>query len=242
MQNKVHLLGRIASLFCVLAAMNLHAETAMPDTPSPTVIELFTSQGCNSCPPAEALLGEYASNPNVLLLAFHVDYWDYLGWRDPFALPISKQRQRGYVQSLQLSSAFTPQSIVNGQLSMVGSDRRRLQSALGEKVHGVHVMLAKTNNTLTITLPEAASKTAFDIQLITYQKEASTSVPRGENAGNTLKEHNVVRSFQTLPRWNGQATHLNESLTNIPSGANRVAVIVQHINQGAIVGAATLTL
>ena len=108
MLNTFRLTGCMALLFCMLPGMNSYADITMPDTSSPTVIELFTSQGCNSCPPAEAVLGEYATSPDVLVLGFHVDYWDYLGWHDPYALPISKQRQRGYVQSLQLASAFTP--------------------------------------------------------------------------------------------------------------------------------------
>jgi len=242
MLNKFHLPRFIASLFCVLTAMNSHAETAMSDTSSPAVIELFTSQGCNSCPPAEALLGEYANDPNTLVLAFHVDYWDYLGWHDPFALPISKQRQRGYVQALQLSSAFTPQTIVDGRLSMVGSDRRRLLSALGEKHQRIHITMTKNHNALTINFPDTESKEIFDVHVVSYQTDASTPVPRGENAGHTLKEHNVVRSFQSLSQWNGHATQLNASLNNIPSSANRAAVIVQQVNQGKIVGAASLVL
>ena len=230
-------------LLCMMTLSSMAiASTSASASPRPVVIELFTSQGCNSCPPADALLGEYANNPNVIALAFHVDYWDYLGWRDPFALPIGKSRQRGYVQSLQLASAFTPQSIVDGRISIVGSDRRGLVAAVNEKHDGVPVLLNKTSDALTITLPESSLSENADISLVAYQTSASTSVPRGENAGHTLKEFNIVRFFRQLDPWNGHATKLSLPLSILPAEVNRLAILIQKKNQGSIIGAAAIGL
>jgi len=146
------------------------------------------------------------------------------------------------VQSLKLPSGFTPQSIVDGRVSAVGSDRDQLVAAVKTKPRGIAVELSKENDALTISLPEVASDTKFDVSVITYQQEASTPVPRGENAGHTLKEYNIVRSFKALSRWDGHTTKLNASLAKIPAGANRVAVIVQQKNQGPVIGAASLAL
>jgi len=229
-----------ALLIAALIVSNAFAETAMQETARPVVIELFTSQGCNSCPPAEEILGEYVNKPNALILAFHVDYWDYLGWQDPFALPVSAQRQRGYVQALRLNSAVTPQSVIDGRASIAGADRQRLAAALRQKQSGISPLLSRSGDTLSITLPE--SNAQYDVHLVSYQYEAATKVPHGENAGHILREHNIVRRFRTLSRWDGHAKTIDASLVDNPMGANRVAVIVQEPNQGAIVGAASLTL
>ncbi len=237
------LFKRCVQLLCIITMSDFTcANNSVAAATRPVVIELFTSQGCNSCPPADTLLGEYANNPNVIALAFHVDYWDYLGWRDPFALPIGKQRQLGYVQSLQLSSAFTPQSIIDGRTSMVGSDHRGLVALINEKHDGISLSLTKASDTLTIVLPESESSNSFDVSVVAYQTSASTSVPRGENSGHTLKEYNIVRFFKQLDPWNGHAAKLNMSLSAMPSGANRLAVLIQKKNQGAIVGAAAIAL
>src|SRR6201995_2442008 len=106
------------------AEPDMATQVTTPTTGSPTVIELFTSEGCSSCPPADALLGELAKQPNVIPIAFHVDYWDGPAWRDRFAIPEAARRQDRYVQKLGLSSGFTPQAVIDGRASYVGSDRR----------------------------------------------------------------------------------------------------------------------
>jgi len=231
-----------AAASIILSLSNAWGANAMSPATRPLVIELFTSQGCSSCPAAEALLGGYVNNPDALILAFHVDYWDDLGWRDPFGMSISNQRQQGYVQALKLSSGFTPQSVMDGQVSLVGSDRRGLQTALSVTRNGIPITLSKSDTVLSIVLPESEASTRFDVNLISYQKEESTAVRSGENAGQTLKEYNIVRKFQKLTTWNGHATTLDVPLSKMGDGSNHVAVIVQKPNQGAIVGAASLVL
>ena len=125
------------TVLCTLIALSLDlaagSRRAQSNTPrGPAVVELYTSQGCSSCPPADAVLGELAQMSNVVALAFHVSYWDNIGWPDHFALPIALERQRRYVETLGLSSAFTPQAVVDGRGSFVGSDKRRILSAMLE--------------------------------------------------------------------------------------------------------------
>jgi len=231
-----------AAVSIILSISNAWGANGTSSATRPLVIELFTSQGCSSCPAAEALLGDFVDNPDALILAFHVDYWDDLGWHDPFALSVSTQRQQRYAQALKRSSVFTPQSIVDGQISLVGSDRRGLKTALKAQRDGIPITLTKSDTVLSIALPESESSAPFDVNLVTYQKEAATPVRRGENAGRTLKEYNIVRKFQKLTSWNGHATRLDVPLTKLGDGANHVAVIIQQVNQGAIVGAASVVL
>jgi hypothetical protein len=131
--------GALAALICVSlelgSAADLRAQSSSPH--GPAVVELYTSQGCSSCPPADALLGELSRMPNVLALAFHVDYWDSIGWHDKFALPLARERQRRYVETLRLSSAFTPQVVVDGRSSFVGSDKPRILAAMAEPLNEI---------------------------------------------------------------------------------------------------------
>lgn len=230
-------------LLCIIGLpLVTQASPSMSVSPRPVVIELFTSQGCNSCPPAEALLGEYANDPNVLALSFHVDYWDYLGWHDPFELPISVQRQNGYAESLKLPSLFTPQSIIDGRISRLGSDRHSLISAIHSKRDGVPLLLSRSNDLMTITLPDTGQTGHFDVNVIAYESQATTPVKRGENAGHTLKEFNIVRSFLQLGPWDGHPARMKVSLSGLPTGTDRIAVLIQQPRQGAIVGAASIPL
>lgn len=229
------------ALYIIGWPLAVHASTPA-STPRPVVIELFTSQGCSSCPPAEALLGEYANDPNVLALSFHVDYWDYLGWHDPFELPVSTQRQKRYMESLQLSTMFTPQSIIDGRISRLGSDRRSLVSAIHHKRDGLPIVLSRSNDLLTIALPSTATADHFDVNVIAYESQASTAVNRGENADHVLKEYNIVRGFLQLGPWNGSTVDMKVALSSLPKGADHIAVLVQRPHQGPIVGAASMPL
>ena len=207
---------------------------------SPTVVELFTSQGCSSCPPADRILGELSTMPNVIALAFHVDYWNSLGWRDRFSLPIAVERQRGYVRAMQLASAFTPQAVIDGRSSAIGSDKRRILAAAANPIDdAVPVVLVVSDGALTISLPEMPARHKYAIFLAAYLPEASTSIARGENSGSTLQEFNIVREFRDLGSWSGHASDLHVPLQSLPSDASRVAVILQSENQGPIVGGAT---
>lgn len=207
-----------------------------------SVVELFTSQGCSSCPPADALLGELAQRPDVLALAFHVDYWDDLGWRDRFAIPEAVQRQRRYVQSMRLSSAFTPQAVINGRRSFVGSNRGDMVAFIDGQRENIPVGLTVANGKLLIDLAERAARNPLDINVVAYLPEASTKIGRGENGGHVLEEFNIVRAFKFLGAWQGRAEQLQLPLSTLPQDASRIAVLVQQPDQGVIVGAASISL
>ena len=214
---------------------------AMTASAQPTVVELFTSQGCSSCPPADALLGEVARKPNVVALAYHVDYWDELGWKDRFSMPEATQRQRGYVRRLSKSGAFTPQVVVSGDTSFVGSNRAEMSKALAEKRDSLAIALSRSGNQLVIDLTERWRE-PMDVFAVSYLSEATTKIGRGENAKRSLKEFNVVRSFRSVGKWNGAPRQMKVPLSAFPRDATSVAVLLQRPGQGAIAGAATLEL
>ena len=207
----------------------------------PVVVELFTSQGCSSCPPADALLGEVARKPNVIALAYHVDYWDDLGWKDRFSLAQATQRQQGYVRRLSRSGPFTPQAVVSGDTSFVGSNRAEMTKALAEKRDALAISLKKSGSQLQIQLNEAWRE-PMDVYVVSYLHEATTPIGSGENAHRALKEFNVVRSFKKVARWNGTPTQYTVSVASFPSDSTAVAVLLQRSGQGAIAGAATTAL
>ena len=207
----------------------------------PVVVELFTSQGCSSCPPADVLLGELARRPGIVALAYHVDYWDDLGWKDRFSLPEATQRQRGYVKRLAKSGAFTPQVVVSGDTSLVGSNRAAVEQAIAGDRDALAIVLSKAGGNLQIHFPEAWRE-PMDVYLATYLSEATDKIASGENARRTLKHFNVVRSFKRLGTWNGKPQRMTVPLAGLPRDASAVAVILQRKNQGAVAGAATLAL
>ena len=208
----------------------------------PSVVELYTSQGCSSCPPADAVLGELSQMPNVIALAFHVDYWDDLGWRDHFSIPNAVERQRQYVNTLGLSSAFTPQAVVDGRSSFVGSDKRSILAAIAESRNTIPISVEVSGGQLTVTVPERGSGARYEVNLAAYLPQAATSVGRGENSGRTLKEYNIVRQFRSLGVWNGRQSVFRAPLDSFPSDATHVAVLLQQPEQGPIAGSAMVAL
>jgi hypothetical protein len=219
----------------------LGAWSAATHGAEPVVVELFTSQGCSSCPSADALLGELGRKPNIVTLAYHVDYWDELGWKDRFAIPEAVQRQRGYVRKLSSSGAFTPQAVVSGDTSLVGSNRGALTQAIAADRDALAVQLSTSRGLLVVDLPERWRE-PMDVHVASYLAEATTRIGRGENANRTLRNFNIVRSFKRLGVWNGKPQQMTLPLASLPRDATAVAVLLQRPGQGAIAGAATLSL
>jgi hypothetical protein len=216
---------------------------AVPVAARPVVIELFTSQGCSSCPPADALIGELARDPSVLALAFHVDYWDYLGWIDRFALSAAAERQRRYVTALRLASAYTPQMVVDGQTDLVGTDAAALRALLHGPRPGVPIAITLGDALLEIELPaQPSAGGGGDVTLYAYLAEARSPIRRGENAGRTLREFNVVRGSVALGRWAGGARRFTVPVRTLPADATAVAVVLQRPDQGPVLGAASRPL
>lgn len=208
----------------------------------PAVVELFTSEGCSSCPPAEAYLGELAQRPDVLALAFHVDYWDGLGWPDRFVIPEATPRQRGYARNLRLSSIYTPQVVIDGTGDFVGSDRARIVRALQGSRDGVPVQIAVHEGSLAIELGAETLGRVGDVTLIAFERSAVSSIGRGENSGRTLNEYNIVRAVRLLGQYHGRGQTLHAELSSLPKDATDVAIIIQAPGQSAVLGAAQLSV
>jgi hypothetical protein len=208
----------------------------------PTVVELFTSQGCSSCPPADAYIGELAGRSDVLALTYHVQYWDDLGWRDRFGLPEATQRQQQYAHSLHHTSVYTPQAIIDGTVDAVGSDRRSIGARLAAPRTGVAIATAVLNGQIVVNLGPQANVPSCDVTLVAYLRSAVSRIGRGENAGHTLMEFNVVRGMLVLGRWDGQAREYRTRVDSLPADATNVAVLVQPAGPAPIIGAATITL
>lgn len=206
----------------------------------PVVIELFTSQGCSSCPPADAFLAEIADNPDIVALSLHVDYWDYLGWSDVFAKPEHTRRQISYREKSRARSVYTPQMVVNGQEFLVGSRKRKVM----EKVEAhqsagsqSEVVLRRVNGKLEATITPSAATGGGVVWLITYDHPKKVAIGRGENGGRNIVYHNVVTSWMRLGDWSGSAQVLSAPM---PSMGRGVAVIVQDGEVGPVLGAAKL--
>ncbi len=230
-----------AAVFCAGAA-------AAADR-SPVVVELFTSQGCNSCPPADAYLGELAAREDVLALSIHVDYWDYLGWRDTFATPEGTQRQRDYDRWLGKGYVYTPQMVVGGQRDAVGSHRQDVERQ-------IDWVAARMADDVTVTAkleaddrfvariegkPHQAEATVW---LVRFDRSHEVDVRRGENAGKKLIYHNVVRDLTAVGKWHGGTAELPLASSGVlrMGGRDACAILVQDDHTGAILGAAQIDL
>jgi hypothetical protein len=203
----------------------------------PVVVELFTSQGCSSCPPADAFLNEMVRDRrDVLPLAFHVTYWDRLGWKDPFSLEAATTRQDRYGHRFG-DGSYTPEIVVDGASSHVGSDRAKVGPAIDQAKRNsetaASVSVSKDGGGLTIEI--GGGKGSGKVLLIGFDRDHETAVRRGENGGRILAESNVVRSIRTIGDWQGAPLRLSEKF---PEGQD-VAVILE-APDGRIVGASKL--
>jgi hypothetical protein len=203
----------------------------------PVVLELFTSEGCSSCPPAEVIVNELAQRRDVLPLSFHVDYWDDLGWRDRYSLASATERQRGYARKLRRSSVYTPQAIIDGSRDIVGSQRGAVMDAVSGRRDGVATSVSVSGGTIQIRVGAGSDAASADVLLVGYLREATTPIGRGENSGRTIKESNIVLSLQVLGPWNGKAREFQMSVDRLPGNVTDIAVLVQSTGQGAILGA-----
>jgi hypothetical protein len=206
---------------------------------APVVVELFTSQGCSSCPPADAFLGELAQREDVIALAFHVDYWDYIGWKDPFAHPDFTLRQRGYAGALDLRTVYTPQMVIDGRVDAIGSDRVRVAEMIRRagELPKLTVALTAAGDAHELQLPEARLESPATIWLAIFDREERTQVKRGENAGRHLTDYNIVRELRKLASWDGRAQRLRLDLADGMAEGLGCAILVQGADQGPILAA-----
>ena len=204
----------------------------------PVVIELFTSQGCSSCPPANAFLNEMSKRrADVLPLAFHVTYWDRLGWKDPFSLEAATVRQDRYGHRFG-DGSYTPEMVVNGSVGLVGSHRDEVNAAIEQATRDQNafadVSVDKVGENVAIRIGSGNGN--GKVLLIGFDREHTTKIGRGENGGRTLAESNVVRSIRPVGEWSGKPLQIDE---RFPEGQD--AAVVIESSDGRIVGAARLS-
>ena len=217
-----------------------------PNQPVRAVVELFTSQGCSSCPPADALLKTLADDPSLIALSLPVDYWNYLGWKDTFASARNTDRQRNYARARGDGAIYTPQALVNGLIPVNGSSKGEIDHAIDvtSKTQGprqIPVRFWQERNTLNFALGGEVSGHASreaTVWLGVVQMTGSVEIKQGENAGKTLTYTNIVRELTPVGIWKGQAMQVQlPRAAMMQADVQKVVVLVQEGRSGAIIGA-----
>ena len=230
------------TLRAILMAVGLTTLASASTAQGPVVVELFTSQGCSNCPPVDELLGELAQHEDVIALALHVDYWDYIGWADTFANPAFTARQHGYARAAGSTVVYTPQLVIGGEAQMIG---HQPMAVFGEIVAHVEapdpVVLELTRVGEGFVLHAQMQGPAPDgvmlIHLVRYTPFEVVDIRRGENANQALEYHNIVRDWQVVAEWDGR----DEITVDLPqNGSEPHVVIVQEATHGPILAAARL--
>jgi hypothetical protein len=228
--HRMSLMTRSGLIGSLVAATVAVAPAWAGERAGPVVVELFTSQGCNSCPPADAYLGELAKRPDILALSWHVDYWDYIGWKDPFAQHAFTVRQHAYSRSLAERYVYTPQMVINGHLQGIGSERADIERLIGE---------AKTEQTRAAARGprlslvgdgvhiEGGPVTPSNVWIAIFDPQHSTAVEQGENAGQRLGEYNVVREWTQIGKYDGKPVTLKLGVDMDEYEKSGCAIVVQ---------------
>lgn len=232
-----------------LATAALAGQAGADESKQPKgVIELFTSQGCSSCPPADTVFGEMADKGDVVALAYHVDYWDYLGWRDTLANPENTARQKDYMRAFGSRSVYTPQAVINGRTHVNGSNRSAIEAALAENGGRlpVPVSIKRAGDSMVIEVGEnSGANQKAHVLLVYYDLATPIAIRDGENQGRTLYYWNPVTGIQTAGIWHGAVARFEMPVSEIvKKGAGGCAVLLQAVGKdgapGPILGAATI--
>jgi hypothetical protein len=238
-----------ASVLTTVGLVNAYAQNPQIYQPD-SVVELFTSQGCNSCPPADRVLAELAKRKDTLALAWHVDYWDYLGWKDIFASPENTRRQKAYARSFSKRGVYTPQAVINGRVDVVGSRGALVEQALAElagtgKGLTVPIDARIENGMLKIRIENSGRARDATLWMVYFDKEREVTIKRGENRGRTLRYTNIVRAFEMIGMVRNQTLQTEFAIADIGRrGHDACALILQKTTEdgtpGPIIGAAFL--
>ncbi len=215
-----------------------------------TVVELFTSQGCPSCPGADELLGKLAERKDVLALSLHVDHWNFMGWRDPFASELFSQRQQRYLDKRGLPYVYTPQMVIDGVYQASGNKPRKVVAGIQQAraIAGDRVPIEIdriSDSQVRVRIPGATARYRgeAEIVLVRFDDKHVTQVTRGENRGRTLNNYNVVRLLRPVARWNGAPVDVVVSLQELAGALpTNCAVFVQERGQGRILGASMVDM
>ena len=205
----------------------------------PVVVELFTSQGCSSCPPADEMMHELAAREDVIALAFHVDYWDYIGWTDTYGSPQNTARQHAYARAAGSRSVYTPQFVIGGVEHVIGARGMELMDAVASQraaMGGVELQAELAGGQLSLRAM-AERPGAMTVQLIRYSQSETVAIQRGENAGETITYVNTVMAWDVLTEWDGAAPLELQAQID---GALPSVIIVQQLGAGPILAAVDL--
>lgn len=226
-------------VFAGVLAPIAHAQDRAGAAAAPVVVELYTSQGCAFCPPADEILAQLAARDDVIALALHVDYWDYIGWADEFARPEHTARQQAYARVAGAKTVYTPQMVIGGTDLVIGSRVMDVMDALqahAARQASFDLALARAGDQVIIRAG-IGPQGQYDVQLVRYMPQAAVEIRGGENAGQVLTYANIVTQWDLVGLWDGtSALHL----TAAAPGADPVAVIIQRSGQGEIMAAAAL--
>jgi hypothetical protein len=242
---------RTLSLVLGLAAV-IFASASAPagenKTIHPVVVELFTSQGCNDCPPADRILAEIAQRRDVIALTLPITYWDMLGWKDTFATEQNTERQRAYARAMKHSGIYTPQMIVDGTEDVIGSRRDKVLAAIArraaapEKPYSIPIAIAATDDRIEIAIAGSPRRDRVDarVWVLHIRGQARVEVEDGENAGKTLFYANVVRRIKEVGFWNGGPLTIDLPYGVREDDRDGLVVLLQSKGHGPIIGAAMI--
>jgi hypothetical protein len=243
---------RVAPAFLIASFLSVTFAVARAGEPR-ALLELFTSQGCSSCPAADRLMGQLAKDPALVALSIPVDYWDYLGWRDTLANPAHSARQRAYARVRGDGQVYTPQIVVNGAVDALGSDQTAVEQAISATtkdagVMSVPIALSVSGSALSVKVPsaETSEQAVAEVWLCPLARTVAVAIARGENRGRTITYHNVVRNWVKLGDWKGAQSTWDVPLPQIKAaGVDAAAVMLQegtHERPGIVLGAALTPL
>jgi hypothetical protein len=214
------------------------------------VVELFTSQGCSACPPADSLLKRYAERPGIVALTLPVDYWDYLGWKDTLATPRNAARQRNYARTRGDGAVYTPQVVINGSVHVHGARDHDIERALESTrptlaANQVPIHFSMHGNTVMVQTGSSAAgspHTEATVWLAMIQRTANVRIQRGENIGKTVTYTNVVRELAPLGMWTGKPMQIRLTRASLQRPETQAcAILMQAGDGGPIIGAAWIT-
>jgi hypothetical protein len=205
------------------------------------VIELFTSQGCSSCPPADKLMAEYADRKDILALSFNVDYWDMLGWKDTLASPDNTARQRDYSLARGDGQVYTPQAVIDGRVHAIGSNRGDIEAAIAANPNALFGPLSMTSSsdavTVTIGAAPGGATPHATLWLVMYDRSVTVPITHGENSGKSVTYYNVVRKLRPIAMWKGESMSVDLPKSEMEHAkANRCAVLLQSEKDGGLPG------
>ncbi|MBS0272818.1 MAG: DUF1223 domain-containing protein [Proteobacteria bacterium] len=210
----------------------------------PVVVELYTSQGCSSCPPADAILGQLATRRDVIAMSLPITYWDMLGWKDTLASEADTKRQKAYAQAMWRGGVYTPQIIVDGVTDVVGGRDAQIESTIAARAadqQAVPVSVSADKRAVHVSVGAADVKDPnATIWLFVVQPQATVAITSGENNGHTYTYHNIVREIRALGIWKGQPFSLDLPRAELLGAHDSVVVAVQQGGYGRILGAGTL--